>query len=84
MLENFHKDKKDSYLDKEEGTPASDSPDNSEGNKFTVFYMVLKRQNDSILTVLIRLRKNKLLFEVDVCYYQSFVFMFLNVSLQMW
>ncbi|XP_048152649.1 centrosomal protein of 162 kDa isoform X2 [Corvus hawaiiensis] len=31
MLEKFHKDKKDSYLNKEEGTLASDSPDNSEG-----------------------------------------------------
>ncbi|KAL2306688.1 hypothetical protein Nmel_004619 [Mimus melanotis] len=31
MLEKFHKDKKDSYLDKEEGALASDSPDNSEG-----------------------------------------------------
>ncbi|XP_032909829.1 centrosomal protein of 162 kDa isoform X2 [Catharus ustulatus] len=30
MLEKFHKDKKDSYLDKEEGALASDSPDNSE------------------------------------------------------
>lgn len=43
MLEKFRKDKKDSYLNKEEGTLASDSPCNSEGNKFTVFYMVLKR-----------------------------------------
>ncbi|XP_064268643.1 centrosomal protein of 162 kDa isoform X4 [Passer domesticus] len=31
MLEKFHKDKKYSYLNKEEGALASDSPDNSEG-----------------------------------------------------
>nr|XP_026648545.1 centrosomal protein of 162 kDa isoform X3 [Zonotrichia albicollis] len=31
MLEKFHKDKKDSYLNKEEGALASDSPCNSEG-----------------------------------------------------
>lgn len=43
MLEKFHKDKKYSYLNKEEGALASDSPDNSEGKKFTVFYMILKR-----------------------------------------
>ncbi|XP_021401614.2 centrosomal protein of 162 kDa isoform X1 [Lonchura striata] len=30
-LEKFHKDKKDSYLNKEEGALTSDSPDNSEG-----------------------------------------------------
>ncbi|XP_042659091.1 centrosomal protein of 162 kDa isoform X2 [Tyto alba] len=30
-LEKFHKDKKDSYLNKEEGSLTSDSPDNSEG-----------------------------------------------------
>lgn len=43
MLEKFHKDKKDSSLNKEEGALASDSTGNSEGNKFTVFYMLLKR-----------------------------------------
>lgn len=43
MLEKFHKDKKVSSLNNEEGALASDSPDNSEGNKFTVFYMVLQR-----------------------------------------
>lgn len=42
MLEKFHKDKKDSYLNKEEGSITSDSPDNSEGNKFAVFYTMLK------------------------------------------
>lgn len=42
MLEKFHKEKKNSSLNKEEGALGSDSPDNSEGNKFTVFYMVLK------------------------------------------
>ncbi|XP_030345617.1 centrosomal protein of 162 kDa isoform X5 [Strigops habroptila] len=31
MLEKFHKDKKDSYLNREEGSLTSDSPDNSEG-----------------------------------------------------
>ncbi|XP_074718082.1 centrosomal protein of 162 kDa isoform X4 [Strix uralensis] len=31
MLEKFHKDKKDSSLNKEEGSLTSDSPDNSEG-----------------------------------------------------
>ncbi|XP_035177777.1 centrosomal protein of 162 kDa isoform X2 [Oxyura jamaicensis] len=31
MLEKFHKDKKDSYLNKEEGSITSDSPDNLEG-----------------------------------------------------
>ncbi|XP_037988396.1 centrosomal protein of 162 kDa isoform X2 [Motacilla alba alba] len=31
MLEKFHKDKKYSYLNKEDGALASDSPDNSEG-----------------------------------------------------
>lgn len=44
MLEKFHKDKKDSYLNKEEESIASDSPDNLEGNKITVFYMISKRK----------------------------------------
>lgn len=43
MLEKFHKDKKELYLNKEEGSLTSDSPDDSEGNKFTVYYMILKR-----------------------------------------
>lgn len=44
MLEKFHKDKKDSYLNKEEESIASDSPDNLEGNKITVFHMISKRK----------------------------------------
>jgi len=45
------------YLNREEGSLTSDSPDHSEGNKFTVFYMILKSKNGSILTVLVRLRR---------------------------
>ncbi|XP_053917758.1 centrosomal protein of 162 kDa isoform X3 [Cuculus canorus] len=59
MLEKFHKNKKESYFNEEEGSLASDSPDNSEGNKFTVCYMMLKSENGLILKVLPRQTRTK-------------------------
>lgn len=42
VLEKFHKSKKDSYLNKEEGSLTSDGSDSPKGNKFIVFYVILK------------------------------------------
>lgn len=42
VLEKFHKNKKDSYLNKEEGSFTSDGSDSPKGNKFIVFYVILE------------------------------------------
>lgn len=45
MLEKFHKAKKDAFLNKEDGSIRSDSPNSSEGNKliFSIMQVTLKR-----------------------------------------